>query len=292
MTKQNEILNDSRYIPIHNGGFVGLIDTMGSDEDVEQAARVSYAKGTRKVSDTRNLIRYLIRNYHNTPVEMIETKWHIRLPIFCFRQIIRHRTASTNEMSLRYSEAEDDFYIPSAEYVKSQSKNNKQGRSGDLDPETVEKFIADVEFHNTQSYHRYQEHLKLGVARELARIELPPNLYTEVYWKIDGSNLMKFLKLRMDPHTQIETRDYADAMYNLVKPKFPLCFEAFEDYGLHGKNLSRMEVNVLKDICQSSLEKLEVDITGDSVKQHREEFKKKYGLSDREVEEFFNKFKS
>lgn len=292
MTKQNEIINDPRYIPIHNGGFVGLIDTMGSDEDVEQAARVSYAKGTRKVSDTRNLIRYLIRNNHSSPVEMIETKWHIRLPIFCFRQIIRHRTASTNEMSLRYSEAEDDFYVPSTEYVKAQSKNNKQGRSGDLDPEIAEQFIADVEFHNTQSYHRYQKHLEQGIARELARIELPPNLYTEVYWKIDGLNLSKFLKLRMDPHTQIETRDYANAMYKLVKPKFPIIFEAFEDYNLNAKNLSRMEVDIIRDICKANLEKLEVDVTGESVKQNREEFKKKYGLSDREVEEFFNKFKS
>ena len=253
MTTQQEILNDSRYVPIHNGGFIGLIDHMGSDQSIEQAARVSYSKGTRQTQDTKNLLRYLMRHKHTSPFEMGQTQWHVKLPIFIARQWIRHRTGSCNEQSLRYSEANDDFYIPSPEYVKAQSKNNKQGRDGDLDPDVVSKYIADIDFQSKQSYHRYEQHLNDGIARELARMELPVNLYTEWYWRFDLHNLMHFLKLRMDPHAQQEIQDYAKAMYNLAKEKFPISMEAFHDYILHSVQFSKGELVLLKKVINTDM---------------------------------------
>ncbi len=280
MTAQNEIINDSRYVPIHNGGFVGLIDHMGSDQSIEQAARVSYSKGTRQTQDTRNLLRYLMRHLHTSPFEMAQTQWHVRLPIFVARQWIRHRTGSCNETSLRYSEANDDFYIPTPEYVKAQSKNNKQGRAGDLDPDVVAKYIADIDFQSKQAYHRYEQHLEDGVARELGRMELPVNLYTEWYWRFDLHNLMHFLKLRMDPHAQKEIQDYAIAMYNLAKEKFPISMEAFNDYILHSARFSRHELTLLKKMVKSS----NLTTPADD-KQLLEET----GMSRREMNEFLSK---
>ena len=283
MTKQHEILNDARYRPIHNAGFIGLIDHMGTDQSIEQAARVSYSKGTRQTTDTRNLLRYLMRHKHTSPLEMGQTQWHVRLPIFVARQWIRHRTGSCNETSLRYSEAEDEFYIPSPEYVKAQSKNNKQGRDGELDSNTVDQYIADLEFQSTQSYHRYQQHLKSGIARELCRMELPVNLYTEWYWRFDLHNLLHFLKLRMDPHAQQEIRDYADTMLVLTKEKFPIIIEAFEDYTLNAKTFSYHELKLLKKIVKTDL----LTIPTDPI-----ELQKETGMSKREIEEFWAKIKN
>jgi len=283
MTKQQEILNDPRYTPIHNAGFVGLIDSMGTDQSIEQAARVSYSKGTRQTSDTRNLIRYLIRHKHTSPLEMGQTLWHVRLPIFVARQWIRHRTGSCNETSLRYSEADDEFYIPSPDYVKAQSKNNKQGRDGEIDSDTVSKYIADLEFQSNQSFHRYQNHLKTGIARELCRMELPVNLYTEWYWRFDLHNLLHFLKLRMDPHAQQEIQDYAKTMFSLVKTKFPIIMEAFEDYTLNAKCFSYHEMNLLKKMVNTGNITLPAD---------PKELQQETGLSKREIEEFWAKIKN
>lgn len=243
MTKQSEILSDPRYIPIHNGGFVGLIETMGSDETIERAARVSYGKGTRIKSDTRNLIRYLIRNQHTSPTEFGEVVLHVKLPIFVARQWMRHRTFSYNETSLRYSEAETETYIPTTEYIQRQSTANKQGREGTI--EDPNNFINDINILNVHIFDTYNADIEEGISRELARINLPLSLYTEFYCKVDLNNLMRFLKLRMDPHAQMEIRDYANAICRLVKPKFPIIFEAFDDYMLNAKSFSSQEMQIL-----------------------------------------------
>lgn len=277
MTCQNEIIETPNYVAIHNDGFVGLVDSMGSDETIEQAARVSYSKGTRKISDTKNLIRYLIRNQHSSPLEMGTLIWHMRLPIFVARQIIRHRTFSFNELSLRYSEAEDSFYVPAAEYVQEQSVNNKQGRSEKI---VGGEFIFDTINSNTHSYELYERSTKtLGVARELSRINLPVNLYTEWYMKTDLNNLMKFLKLRMHQHAQRETRDYANAMYKFAKQKFPLSMEAFDDYVLNSISFSSIELKMFSYYLSNR--KI----------QEFEECKKLYQLSKREYDEFLDKVK-
>lgn len=274
VTKQIDVIGDERYVPIHNEGFVGLIECMGSDESIEQSARVSYSKGTRKVSDTRNLLRYLINHKHTSPAEQASVRFHVKLPIFIARQWVRHRTAKLNEMSLRYSEASDDFYIPSDDYIKKQSKNNKQGRDGDLSPEDLIKFRDILQQNNTDSYNRYKQAVDMGVARELSRVMLPVNLYTEWYWKIDLHNFMHFSKLRMDSHAQMEIRDYASAMFGMVKQKFPILTEAFEDYSLNAVNFSAGEMRMLR--------------SGHSIGDLSRHYES-YGLSKREFEEYCNK---
>lgn len=280
MTKQQEILNDNNYIPIHNDGFIGLVDVMGTDETVERSARVSYAKGTRKVSDTRNLIRYLLRNKHTSPFEMCECMFHCRLPIFVARQWIRHRTANVNEASLRYSEAEDSFYIPNESYVCLQSTSNKQGRGKAIEELDAQEFVDLLKDGNTESYATYKENLECGIARELARIDLPVSLYTEWYWKCDLHNIMNFLKLRLHPHAQLEIQDYAKAMYSLVKTKFPICIEAFDDYVLNSTNFSKQELEILSHIINPNINYFELAKT------------KQFNLSKREFDEFIDKVKT
>lgn len=278
MTKQIEIVNDKRYIPVHNEGFVGLSNCMGSDQLVEKVARTSYAKGTRKTSDTKNLLRYLIRNRHTSPLEIGGIMvFHVKLPIFCARQIIRHRTFSYNEISLRYSEAEDSFYIPSSEYIQYQSKSNKQGRDGQTEEYVTYEYISDIEFESNRSYSKYKKDLDKGIAREICRNRLPVNLYTEWYMKCDLHNLMHFLKLRMDRHAQIETRDYANAMYNIAKQEFPICMEAFDDYILNSTYFSKNEMILLKDYI------LDKNIL------LQDNLQEKYLLSKREIDEFKQK---
>ena len=236
---------------IHEHGFVRLVDTMGSDGDIADAARVSYGKGTRAVSDNRNLIRYLMRHKHTSPIEMASVKFHLKLPIFIMRQLIRHRTASVNEYSGRYSVMSDDFYVPEVEYIKPQSQTNKQGSDGELSDSWKDKYkqiIEDITLRTSIAYKALVEpgYGPLGLSRELSRIVLPVSNYTECYWKIDLHNFFHFCRLRMDSHAQQEIQDYAVAMYELVKPHFPIAVEAFEDYSLGSKSFSRMEMNVLK----------------------------------------------
>lgn len=237
---------------IHQHGFVRLVDTMGSDGDIADAARVSYGKGTRAVSDNRNLIRYLIRHKHTSPIEMASVKFHMKLPIFVMRQVIRHRTASVNEYSGRYSVMSDDCYIPEVEYIQPQSQSNKQGRDGELSDTWKNKYKDIITAITVKTEIAYkilvgdESFGDPGLSRELSRIVLPVSNYTECYWKIDLHNFFHFCRLRMDSHAQQEIQDYAKAMYELVKPHFPIAVEAFEDYSLGSKSFSRMEMDVLK----------------------------------------------
>jgi thymidylate synthase (FAD) len=254
---------------VHDHGVVNLIDVMGTDEDVEQAARISYGDGTRSVSKTRSLLRYLMRHKHTSPFEMCEVKFYLKLPIFVMRQIVRHRTANLNEYSGRYSVMSDDMYMPDDSYINKQSTKNNQGRGEEHESKGLVKFEFNRLYDN--ALQSYQNLLDLDIARELARSILPVGNYTEVIWKIDLNNFFHFCKLRLDSHAQIEVRDYAKAMYELVKPKFPCCCEAFEDYILNAKTFSAKEMEIIKDNLQGSW------------------VMSKYGLSNREADEFLKK---
>jgi thymidylate synthase (FAD) len=240
-----------REIPVLDHGFIRLIDYMGNDDAIVQAARVSYGRGTKSVSDDRALIRYLMRNRHTTPFEMAEIKLHVRLPIFVARQWIRHRMASVNEYSARYSVLDREFYVPRGEAIGAQSAVNRQGRGSDFDPAEAE-LIADIFRSDAErAYDRYLELLnqdeegnalsgtRTGVARELARINLPLSLYTQWYWKIDLHNLLGFLSLRAHPHAQREIRAYAEEMLKIVAAWVPHTYEAFVDYRRDSYELSR-----------------------------------------------------
>jgi len=242
-----------RQVRVHEHGLVALVDVMprfvpvGSSADaaIVQAARVSYGQGTKTKMDDRTLIRYLVRNRHTTPLEMVEFKFHHVMPIFVARQFIRTRTANVNEYSARYSVVKDRFYRPNPESLRQQSTTNKQGGEGQVDTLTAEEFYAyldSVEAH----YADYERMVDKGVARELARIGLPLNVYTEWYWKIDLHNLFHFLSLRMDPHAQQEIRDYAYPMFALIQPLVPFAAEAFLDYMFEGMRLSRLEIDALR----------------------------------------------
>jgi len=240
-------------VKVHDHGMVALVDVMPrlcpvgktADYAIVQAARVSYGDGTKKVNEDRGLIRYLARHRHTTPFEMVEFKFHHVMPIFVARQWIRHRTANVNEYSARYSIVRDRFYHPSMEAVRKQSMTNRQGGDEPIDEATAQEFLAYLD-KVQESYGDYQKLMEKGVARELARIGLPVNVYTEWYWKIDLHNLFHFLSLRMDAHAQQEIRDYANAMYALVKPIVPIAAEAFVDYNLEGAHLTRLEVEALR----------------------------------------------
>lgn len=233
-------------IPCLDKGFVRLIDVMGNDNSIVQAARVSYGEGTKRLTEDRGLIRYLLRHQHTTPFEMVEFKFHIKLPIFIARQWIRHRTANVNEYSGRYSEMKDEFYIPALGNIRPQSTMNKQGRSDETFPTEQAEIIADkFAASQDQMYAEYRELLEMGVAREIARINLPVSNYTEWYWKIDLHNLFHFLKLRIDDHAQYEIRVYGEAIASIVKEIVPVAWEAFEDYVLHSLKFSRLEANAI-----------------------------------------------
>ena len=243
---------DIKERKLHEHGFVRLIDVMGSDGDIADAARVSYGKGTRTASDNRNLIRYLVRHKHTSPLEMVEVKFHLKLPIFVMRQLVRHRTASLNEYSGRYSIMSDDFYEPSEEYIQPQSKFNNQGRDGEMPDTWKEKYARTINDITYKCQVAYKNLIGVGslshggLARELARIVLPVSNYTECYWKMDLHNFFHFCQLRMDDHAQQEIQDYAKVMFELVKPEVPIAAEAFEDYSLNSISLSRMEADVLQ----------------------------------------------
>ncbi len=240
-------------IKIHDHGLVALLDVMprfapvgkSADFAIVQAARVSYGHGTKQVNEDVGLVRYLARHRHTTPFEMVEFKFHHVMPIFVARQWIRHRTANVNEYSARYSVVKDRFYRPSLESLRQQSKTNRQGGDQQVDSMTADEFYRYLDVVESH-YSDYQAMLDKGVARELARIGLPLNVYTEWYWKIDLHNLFHFLSLRMDPHAQREIRDYANAMFSLVQPIVPIAAQAFLDYNLDSMRLSRLEVEALR----------------------------------------------
>ena len=243
-----------REIGIHEHGLCALVDVMPrlvpvgktADFAIVQAARVSYGEGTKQVSEDRGLIRYLMRHRHTTPLEMVEFKFHQVMPIFIARQWIRHRTANVNEYSARYSVVKDRFYVPAADGVRAQSAGNKQSSEGSVAEGDAEAFVNNLELNCETAYRDYERALQAGVGRELARMLLPLNVYTEWYWKIDLHNLFHFLSLRMDPHAQQEIRDYANAMFELIRPVAPVACEAFLDYRLNAMSLSALEVESLR----------------------------------------------
>ena len=237
-------LHDQKF-PVLDHGHVVLIDCMGSDTDITSAARTSYQKGTKKISDDRNLIRYLMRNRHTSPFESCVVKFHVKLPIFVERQWARHRTAGWNEVSARYSELPEEYYIPRTEDVCAQSKINKQGRDEPIDPANADAFRAHTTDACRQAFDVYHTSLECDIARELARISLPLGTYTEKVWWINLKNLLDFLGLRMDSHAQWEIRQYANVIGEIVAKLFPFTWEAFVDYRLDAMTLSGPEVKHL-----------------------------------------------
>ncbi|PPR35393.1 MAG: Thymidylate synthase ThyX [Alphaproteobacteria bacterium MarineAlpha6_Bin4] len=240
-------------------GFIRVIDYMGDDSAIVQSARVSYGEGTKKVSNDSGLIRYLMKNWHTTPFEMCEIKLHIKLPIFIARQWIRHRTANVNEYSARYSILDKEFYIPKAQNMSSQSKTNKQGREGSLSKKDTKKFLEILKDDAERNYKHYEDMLnekqngeiknenKKGLSRELARINLTLNTYTQWYWKIDLHNLLHFLYLREDTHAQYEIQAYAEIILNkIVKRWVPHTYNAFKEFQLESFNLSRTATEIIK----------------------------------------------
>ncbi|MBB5515689.1 thymidylate synthase (FAD) [Rubricella aquisinus] len=237
-------------IPVLDHGFIRVIDYMGDDAAITQAARVSYGKGTKAVQNDEGLIRYLMRHWHSTPFEMCEVKFHVKLPVFVARQWIRHRTANVNEYSARYSILDREFYIPEPDKLAAQSTVNNQGRGAVLQGEEAARVLEMLKADAGRSYDHYEEMLSQdgqdGLARELARMNLPANIYTQWYWKIDLHNLFHFLRLRADAHAQYEIRAYADAMCGVTKDWVPAAYAAFEDYRMGGVNLSAKGLECVK----------------------------------------------
>jgi thymidylate synthase (FAD) len=232
-------------------GFVRVVDYLGSDDSIVQAARVSYGKGTKRVSEDRGLIRYLMRQWHTTPFEMCEIKLHVRVPMDCWRQWIRHRTANVNEYSTRYSEAIDATQKTEPGDWRIQSDLNRQGSDGTIAPAIGEELTGEEAELHRLSRQIYEGRLKKGVAREQARKDLPISTYTEAYWKIDLHNLFHFLRLRMDDHAQLEIRSYANIIGNEIVSRWcPIAWEAFVDYRLRSLSLSRIEAEVIKALIE------------------------------------------
>lgn len=275
----------SHYIKIHNHGFVGLVDHMGSDAAIVEAARVSYQTGTKATRTDRALIRYLMRHKHTSPLEMCEVKLHIRAPIFVLRQWVRHRTASVNEESGRYSEIREMFFSPALGDLAPQSLDNKQGREGEF-PLHKQKAIRNViEANNEYSFASYKALLGEDLARELARITLPLTAYSSLYWKIDLHNLLHFLTLRTDSHAQKEIRDYADAILNIIRPLFPYAVEAWEDYQQQAKTLSRMDLDLLAALIRRSNIKTQWVAMVEEARGEKA-LAEKFGMSGRELRDF------
>ncbi len=251
-----EILYEA--IPVLDHGFIRVVDYMGDDAAIVQAARVSYGKGTKKLNEDAGLIRYLMRHWHSTPFEMCEIKFHVKLPMFVARQWIRHRTANVNEYSARYSILDREFYIPQPEQLAAQSKANRQGRAETLTGQEAAQALQWLKDDAAQCYDHYQAMLnedaagnvidesRRGLARELARMNLPVNAYTQWYWKTDLHNLFHFLRLRADAHAQYEIRAYAEAMIDIAKKWVPLATQAFEDYRMNAAALSAQGLAIVK----------------------------------------------
>ena len=267
-------------IPVLDHGFIRVVDYMGDDTSIVQAARVSYGKGTKKVNTDAGLIKYLMRHWHSTPFEMCEIKYHVKLPIFIARQWIRHRTANVNEYSARYSILDKEFYLPTPENLAAQSQSNRQGRGdvikGGQAKEVLDLLKSDAE----RTYKNYEEMLnerydgsiidekKSGLARELARMNLTLNTYTQWYWKTDLLNLMNFLRLRADDHAQYEIRAYADAMLDTLKKWVPTTYEAFMDYRVGGTEVSAKGKSIIQKLIKG--EKVSIEDSGLSKREWNE----------------------
>ena len=267
-------------IPILDHGFIRVIDYMGDDTSIVQAARVSYGKGTKKVSTDSGLIKYLMRHWHSTPFEMCEIKYHVKLPIFIARQWIRHRTANVNEYSARYSILDKEFYLPAVENLAAQSQSNRQGRGDVLSGDQAKKVLDLLKKDAEQTYDNYEIMLnerydgsvidkkQVGLARELARMNLTLNTYTQWYWKTDLLNLMNFLRLRADHHAQYEIRAYADVMLDTVKRWVPITYEAFMDYRVGGTEVSAKGKKIIQKLISG--EKVEAEKSGLSKREWNE----------------------
>ena len=294
MTQWNDVKDDQNYIKVLDHGFVGFVDKMGTDDDIAQSARVSYGKGTKTVNENTQLIRYLYNHEHMSPFEMCEMKFHVKMPIFVARQWIRHRMANVNEYSARYSIMSREYYNPDILHIQPQSSQNHQGRGGEFTEETATHYLTVLDESAKASFDAYDQLLagynsEDGVAREIARNVLPTNTYTEMYWKCDIRNLLHFLKLRMDSHAQYEIREYANTIAQFVEQYFPVTFRAFEDYSLHAKKLTRMDVELLKKIFDDH----GIDVSKYIAEQSGDEplaFAKSLGMTKRELGEFIQKF--
>jgi len=237
---------DKEY-PVLDKGFVRLVDYMGGDQRIVQSARVSYGGGTKTYREDRGLIDYLLRNGHTSPFEQVVLTFHVKMPLFVARQWIRHRTARINEISGRYSVMESEFYLPAGEHIALQSDDNKQGRSGQtLDPKEQIEIQGELAAQQKRAYQDYMGYIDHGIARELARINLPLSLYTQWYWQMDLHNLFHFLRLRMDSHAQLEIREYANQIFELTKIVAPMATEAFEAHVLQGQSFSAYEMEALQ----------------------------------------------
>jgi len=259
-------------IPVLDHGFVRVIDYMGDDAAICQAARVSYGKGTKSVQNDEGLIRYLMRHWHSTPFEMCEIKLHVKLPVFVARQWIRHRTANVNEYSARYSILDREFYIPAPEALAAQSVVNNQGRGAALSGDEAERVLRYLRDDAMRAYDHYEEMIsqegQQGLARELARMNLPANIYTQWYWKVDLHNLLHFLRLRADAHAQYEIRVYADAICKVVADWVPFACKAFEDYRMGGATLSATALGCVRRMLAG--EDVRQDNSGMSAGEWRE----------------------
>ena len=288
--KLEEILYEA--LPILDHGFIRVIDYMGNDNSIVQAARVSYGKGTKKVNTDSGLIKYLMRHWHSTPFEMCEIKYHVKLPIFIARQWIRHRTANVNEYSARYSILDKEFYLPSKENLAAQSSSNRQGRGEVITGDQAEKVLGLLKDDAERTYRNYEEMLnqkydgsiidekKIGLARELARMNLTLNTYTQWYWKTDLLNLMNFLRLRADHHAQYEIRAYADVMLDTLKRWVPITFDAFMDYRVGGTEVSSKGKEVIKKLINGK--KISIEQT-DLSKREWNELMQAFNLEDKMI---------
>jgi len=277
-TELEKILYEA--LPVLDHGFVRVVDYMGNDTSIVQAARVSYGKGTKKVSTDAGLIKYLMRHWHTTPFEMCEVKYHVKLPIFIARQWIRHRTANVNEYSARYSILDKEFYLPAQKNLAAQSQINRQGRGDVLEGDQAKKVLELLKSDAERTYSNYEMVLnerfdgstinenKKGLARELARMNLTLNTYTQWYWKTDLLNLMNFLRLRSDKHAQYEIRAYADIMLDTLKKWVPITYEAFMDYRVGGTEVSVKGKKIIQKLIKG--EKVNIDDSGLSKREWNE----------------------
>ena len=258
-------------IPVLDHGFVRVIDYMGDDAAICQAARVSYGKGTKSVQNDEGLIRYLMRHWHSTPFEMCEIKLHVKLPVFVARQWIRHRTANVNEYSARYSILDREFYMPAPEHINAQSVVNNQGRGELLSAEDTARVLEMLKADSARCYENYQAMIDedgIGLARELARMNLPANIYTQWYWKVDLHNLLHFLRLRADAHAQYEIRVYAEAICDVVADWVPFAYKAFEDYRMGAVSMSAQMMGCLRRMLKG--EDVTRENSGMSAREWRE----------------------
>jgi thymidylate synthase (FAD) len=250
---------------------------MGDDHAIADAARISYGTGTKSISDDRGLIRYLVRHKHTSPLEMVELKFGLKMPIFVARQHIRHRTASVNEYSGRYSVMSDEFYTPQDQLIQKQSQSNRQGRAGEFDENDKLSVKWMLESSYEKAHQEYSHMIEKDVSRELARLVLPVANYTEMYWKIDLHNFFHYIRLRMDSHAQQEIQDFARTMYDLVKARLPIACEAFEDYILNSVTLSSAEIKAITDLTLRSFRD-NAEYYGMSVREWKE-FNERWALS-------------